>query len=47
MDCSVFVLNNAYHIMPNGNSTPFVIFLTVCAIGVVGLLIWAIKVAYK
>ena len=47
MDYSVFMLNNAYHIMPNGNSTPFVIFLATCTIVIVGFLIWGIKVAYK
>ena len=47
MDRSVFVLNNAYHIMPNGNSTPFIVFLSVFAVIVIGSLIWAIKAAYK
>lgn len=43
----MFVLNNAYHIMPNGNSIPFIVFLAACAIIVIGSLIWTIKVAYK
>lgn len=47
MDHSVFVLNNVYHIMPNGNSTPVTVFLAACAVIVIGSLIWAIKAAYK